>query len=470
MSQQAWELGARALAARIAAGELGAREALDSVLARIAQVNPRLNALSEVWEQEARAAADAADQAQAQGRALGPLHGVVVTIKVNVDVAGHATNEGVAAWRDRIAATDSPMVASLRRAGAIVLGRNNAPALSTRWFTDSELHGRTLNPFDARITPGGSSGGAAVAVAAGMGPIAHGNDFGGSIRYPAYACGVVGLRTTVGRIPSHKDTSPSRNIAHQQMGVQGPLTRTVDDARLALAVMSQGSPLDPQWTPAPLEFAEPPGAPRVALFARHPAYDMHPEVAQALQQAARWLEAAGCVVEEAQPPHFEEAAALWGRLVSNDVRPAARAKGREIADAATRTTMDWGRQAHVEWDRDQYLDGLARRYDIARDWSVFLDRYTAVLMPTSWERPFPVDDDQHSAQRMAQLVRAQSPLLAPALLGLPGLAVPVGLAQGLPTGVQLVAARFREDRALRLGEMIERASGFSALGALASIA
>ena len=249
MTDTLWRLGAVDLADLIQRREVSAREATQSVLARVAEVNPRINALPFVMAEAALAAADAADAAMARGDALGPLHGVPVTVKINIDVAGMATTDGAQALEGNIASADPPLVTALREAGAILVGRSNAPAFSLRWFSDNDLHGRTLNPFDAGVTPGGSSGGAAAAVATGMGAIAHGNDYGGSVRYPAWACGVVGLRSTVGRIPSYKASAPHRILSNQQMSVQGPLTRTVADARLALRVMSRGSALDPQWTP-----------------------------------------------------------------------------------------------------------------------------------------------------------------------------------------------------------------------------
>ncbi len=196
-----WQLSAQDLVARIARREVTATQVTQSVLDRIDEVNPSYKALPEVLHAQALAAAQQADQAQAAGLALGALHGVPVTIKVNVDTAGRPTTDGIVAAQHNTAATDSPLVSALRKAGAIIVGRSNTPAFSLRWFTDNDLHGRTLNPFDATRTPGGSSGGAACAVATGMGPIAHGNDYGGSVRYPAWACGVVGLRTTVGRVP-----------------------------------------------------------------------------------------------------------------------------------------------------------------------------------------------------------------------------------------------------------------------------
>jgi amidase len=464
-----WRLGAVELAVRISAGECSARQATDSVLARIEQANPRLNALAEVMADEARAAAQACDAAQAAGLALGPLHGVPVTVKVNVDTAGHATTDGITAARDHIAATDSPLVQHLRQAGAVIVGRSNTPAFSLRWFTDNDLHGRTLNPFDAAVTPGGSSGGAAVAVATGMGAIAHGNDYGGSIRYPAWACGVVGLRTTVGRVPSYKASAPNRTLSNQMMSVQGPLTRSVADARLALRVMAQGSPFDPQWVDAPLQHPDSTsGRLRVAVFARHAAFDADPTVVAAVAQAAMWLRAAGCDVEEAEPPHFEEGAQLWRQLVMDDLRRGGQPAIETLGDAGVKAALAGYMHGLPAADTNATLEALTRRFSICRDWAVFLQRFDVLLMPNSWQRQFPIDADLAGPAAVADLLRAQSPLLGTAMMGLPGLAVPTGMAGTLPSGVQLVSARFREDLLLRAGEIIEQAAGFSALERLAS--
>lgn len=467
MSDAPWRLSATELAARIRAGHLTARAATESVLARIAEANPGVNALAWVCADEACAAADAADAKQARGEALGSLHGVPVTIKVNVDVAGQPTTDGVAALKDNVAHTDSPLVAALRDAGAIIVGRNNAPAFSLRWFTDNAFHGRTLNPFDPTRTPGGSSGGAAAAVALGMGAIAHGNDYGGSVRYPAWACGVVGLRTTVGRIPSYKASAPNRILTNQQMSVQGPLTRTVADARLALQVMSRGSALDPQWVDAPLAYPNATEPVRVAVCRTWAHSPVDPTASAAVDEAARWLQAAGYTVEEAEPPHLAEVAAMQFQLVMNDMRRAGAAFMREHGDDALRRALDLYMQVTPPWDRDQVLEAEARRFTIARDWAVFFDRHPVLLMPNSWERQFPVDDDQRSAERVREILHAQAPMLSTAVLGLPGLSVPTGVVEGLPVGVQLVATRFREDRLLAAGEVIERAAGFSALERLA---
>lgn len=467
MKQEYWRLGAVELAQAIRSRQASAREVTQSVLDRIADTNPRINALTSVFPEEALAAADAADAAVERGEVLGPLHGVPVTIKVNVDVAGQATTDGVAALKDNIAREDSPLVKSMRDAGAIIVGRNNAPAFSLRWFTDNSFHGRTLNPFDAGVTPGGSSGGAAAATAMGMGAIAHGNDYGGSIRYPAWACGVVGLRTSVGRVPSYKASAPNRIISNQQMSVQGPLTRSVADARLALQVMSQGTPLDPQWVPAPLEYADSAKPTRVAVFTRWEHSPVDPSAVAAVRQAAEWLAKAGYEVEEAEPPHFADVAAMQFHMVMNDMKRAGEAFMRANGDAALRSVLGHYMAVTPVWDRDQYLEALSRRFNIARDWAVFLERYPVLLTPNSWERQFPIDDDLRSPERAAQILLAQSPMLSTAVLGLPGLAVPTGVVNGLPVGVHLVSNKFREDRMLAAGEVIERAAGFSALDHLA---
>lgn len=468
MTTSLWRLDATKLAAQIRRKDVSCREATASVLERIDAVNPRINALTTVLHAQALATADEGDRAIARGDALGPLHGVPVSIKVNVDVAGGATDGGVRALKNLVADSDAPVVANLKRAGAVIVGRNNAPSFSLRWFTDNELHGRTLNPWNAQVTPGGSSGAAAAAAATGMGPMHHGNDLGGSVRYPAWACGVVGLRTTAGRIPAVNATSKEdRTITNQLMSVQGPLTRTVADAGLALQVMAEGDARDPLWVPAPLHYPPPAQPLKVALFRRPVGPGVHASVIGALEQAARWLEQAGCIVEEAEPPHFDEAAVLWRALLHDDMRRGAAPAIAALGDDSVRAAFDFTMAGAPDWSRDQFLSALQRRLTVARAWSLFFEKYPVLLMPVSWERQFPIDDDMRSQARMEEMLSAQSPMTTLALLGLPGLAVPTGVVDGLPVGVQLCATRYREDLCLTAGEIIERAAGFSALEHLA---
>ncbi|EFI62511.1 amidase [Comamonas sp. Z1] len=455
-----WQMDAAELAARIARCEVSCVESVESCLDRISKVNPLLNAIVDADDAQALEEARAADVRLARGEALGPLHGVPVTIKVNADQRGFATTNGIPANRDLVADADSAVVANLRRAGAIPIGRTNTPAFSMRWFTDNDLHGRTLNPHNADLTPGGSSGGAAVAVAAGMGPIAHGNDVGGSIRYPAYACGVYGLRPTVGRVPAFNPASTvERPISFFLNSVQGPLARSVADIRLALQAMSTRDVRDPQWVPvAPAGVGI--SAPcRVALCLEAPGYRAAPAVEQALRRAAQMLADAGYDVVEAAPPRLREAADAWLQLTTHEVD--------EMLGDAVATSGDSAVQlAHAAMHAlvpglgmKDYLRMQGLRVALQREWAVFLQRYPLLLCPVSWQTPFAVDGDLKGAEVMRTLVDAQSMLLSTAILALPGLTVPMGLAPTGPTGVQLVAGRFEEERCLGAAEQIERRRG-----------
>ncbi len=238
-----WRLSAADLAQLIKSKKVSAKEAATSALARLDAVNPKINAVIDHRPAEVLAQADAIDAAIARGEPMGPLAGVPVTIKVNVDQQGFATTNGLKLQRDVIARANSPVVDNLVKAGAVLLGRTNCPAFSYRWFTTNLIHGDTRNPRDPSITPGGSSGGAGAAVAAGIGQIAHGTDIAGSIRYPAYACGVHGLRPTMGRIPAYNAALPERTIGPQISAVSGPLARTIGDLRIALhAMVGAGCP------------------------------------------------------------------------------------------------------------------------------------------------------------------------------------------------------------------------------------
>src|SRR5690349_4733735 len=248
-----WRLPAADLAALIRSKKVSAKEAALDALARLDAVNPKINAVIDHRPEDTLKQAASVDAAIARGEDVGPLAGVPVTIKVNVDQEGFATTNGLTLQRDVIAKSNSPVVDNLRKAGAVLLGRTNCPAFSYRWFTTNLIHGDTRNPRDPGITPGGSSGGAGAAVAAGIGAIAHGTDIAGSIRYPAYVCGVHGLRPTLGRVAAFNPGLPERAIGAQIEAVSGPLARTIKDLRISLAAMSARDPRDPWWMPAPLE-------------------------------------------------------------------------------------------------------------------------------------------------------------------------------------------------------------------------
>src|ERR1700689_1084782 len=280
-----WRLSAADIAALIRSKKVSAKQAASAALARLDAVNPSINAVVDHRPEDVLAQAGAIDAAIARNEDVGPLGGVPVTVKVNIDQQGFATTNGLKLQREVIATTNSPVIDNLRKAGAVILGRTNCPAFSYRWFTTNLIHGDTRNPRDPGLTPGGSSGGAGAGVAAGIGHIAHGTDIAGSIRYPAYACGVHGLRPTVGRIPAFNASVPERTIAAQSSAGSGPLARTIGDLRLALEGMSGRDVRDTWWVPAPLQGAAMPK--RAALCLQPDGLETVPEVKAALKDAAK---------------------------------------------------------------------------------------------------------------------------------------------------------------------------------------
>jgi amidase len=458
MSDDLWRWDAVRLVHAIRTRLVSSTEAVAACLARLQSINPRVNAVVETLAKEALALAEQADRQLANGT-IGPLHGVPITTKINTDQKGCATTNGVAAFKDLIAAEDAPSIANLRRAGAIVIGRTNAPEFSWRWFTDNELYGETANPWNRQRTCGGSSGGAAVAVATGMCPLAQGTDFGGSIRHPALCCGIAGLRPTLGRVPTYNATTGDRPITAQFMAVHGPLARRVGDLRLALGAMAAGDVRDPWWVPASIAAPAPARPIRVALVDSDRRPGLDDDIADALEEAATWLRDAGYVVENAKPPSIEEASHLWCTLVLNEAKLAMISQINRYGGAAIRKTGELMVAQAPQTDFPSFLKALGRRATVLREWQLFLERYPLILMPTCREPAFELGLDQEDDAAMKRIFAAMTPILATAVLGLPSVAVPTGIRNNVPLGVQLVAGRFREDLCLDAAEIIEGRTG-----------
>jgi amidase len=459
-----WQWSASRMAQAIRDKTVSAEEVVSSCLRRIDAVNGALNALVEVSHEEALEAARVADAMVATRQALGPLHGVPTAIKINTDQAGHATTDGLVAMVDAIASEDSPQTRLLRQVGAVFVGRSNSPAFGYRWFSNNELHGSTLNPWDAARTPGGSSGGAASAVASGMVAIGQGNDIGGSIRYPAYACGVAGIRPTVGKVPGHVGP-PGLDMpaSVQLMAVQGPLARTVDDLRLALVAMSGYDPKDPVAVPGAPAAALARRPLKVGVVASNGVRSAAPAVDAALQTAAGWLADAAYEVEEVQLPLLEEAYRLWWLLALEDFRlimPLVE----QMADDGMKTAASHYYEVAAEWwsekpTLEDYIKGYARRGTLIAQLQAFLDEYPIVLLPVSAEQAFEQDADLAGVDRARELIAAQYSMMAVPLLGFPALSVPTGIEGGLPMGVQVLGRRFDEATLLDVGNVIEARAG-----------
>jgi amidase len=457
MAHDLWQLSAVELADGIRGKRFSCREVMQSVVGRIRALNPALNAIVYDYTEDALADARRADDELVAGRARGPLHGVPVTIKENVDQKGTPTPNGLPALEKVIAPDDAPLVRNLRNAGAIIVGRTNTPELSMRATTDNPLHGRTKNPWHPDASPGGSSGGAGAAAAAGFGPMHHGNDIGGSLRFPAYACGVATVKPTPGRIAAFNPSATAeRGMLAQLMSVQGAICREVRDVRLATRIMAQRDARDPWWVPAPFEGEPLPTPIRVAVTRNAHGYPMHPEIGRAVERVAGWLAAAGYAVEDVEPPPITEPARAWFQVAVAEMKTMLFPLGRQYGSATIQQMFGWyERMGEPVADAAGYMLGIAERTRMTRTWSVFLEQHPLVLTPFLMRPTFPWNYDAESYENTKDLFDAAIYSYGINYLGLPAGVVPVGLVDGLPAGVQIVGRRFREDVILDAMALVE---------------
>ena len=457
MTGEIWRNNATDLADMIAAGDVSSLEVVDSHLDRIEEVNGWLNAVTRVLADEARVAAKDADKAVAAGDELGPLHGVPCTIKENVDVAGTPTTQGLPVFADLISPTDAPLVERLRSAGAIPIGRTNLPELGLRISTDNPLHGLTRNPWHPERTAGGSSGGEGSAIASGMSPLGLGNDIGGSVRNPAFCCGITAIKPTHGRLPAFSVFEHDQNpaLSSQIMLTDGPMARSVSDLRTAMGILNGRDIRDPRSVDVPLDG---PDAKRQAAVVKHiPGVDCHPSVIEGIERAASSLAEAGWEIVESTPPGIDLCSEIWAHLLGADVSllmDAARPiLSKEMAEALdSGITEQFSREIispdviHVERSR------------LAREWSLFFAENPVVIMPTWPHPPFEhgADIREESRQELVETLRFITPAN---VLGLPSVALPVGVSDALPQGVQCVADRWRDDLALEAAGDIEKSLG-----------
>lgn len=453
-----WQLSAISLAAKIARKEVLAQEVIETHLARIAQVNPVVNAVVRVFADEARVAAQEADRKVAAGDALGPLHGVPFTIKENIDMAGYPTTWGLPALAQAVVRRDAPVVERMRAAGAIAIGRTNLPDMALRVHTDSSLHGLTRNPWNLARTAGGSSGGEGAALATGMSPIGLGNDIGGSLRNPANACGIASIRPSIGRVPDAGDI-PTENhlLAVQLMNVQGPMARCVADVRLGLQVIMGAHPRDPWSLDVAFSGRQIASPLRVAVVAAPPGDTVDPAIAAVVRQAADVLSNAGYDVVEACPALYDEAVEAWSRLLMGDfasilpqLAPLMGADGLRFLN-------------HVNASVDAVASSadlsrlLVERERIARAWSLFMAKHPLILSPTWTQLPFEHGFDAATPEGSAATIAMIRPVVPANLLGLPSACVPAGrdADTGLPIGVLITGQRYRDDLCLDAAEVIE---------------
>lgn len=449
-----WEYRATELAAMIAAREVTSREVLEAHLRRVENINPHVNAIVGVLAEQGLDAADRADSAVSRGDILGPLHGVPCTVKENIDVAGSATTQGIAALADAIADRDAPSVERLREAGAIPFARTNLPDLGLRVHTDSQLHGLTRNPWDHSVTAGGSSGGEAVALATGMSPLGIGNDIGGSLRNPAHCCGIASHKPTVGVIASATVVPPlDPMLASQLMLVQGPMARTIGDVRAAFDVLAGYDRRDPLSIPA--RFATVADQMTVAIVENPPGGATDPSIAAAVRHAADILSDLGHDVVTATPPAYEEIFMLWAGILVADLR-AQQPLLEAVMGADARTVL----QGFIDFVPPATTADLAllysERHRLMREWSGFFADHRLIVSPTWALRAFEHGADVAEIES-GRLLETFRPVLAPNVLGLPASVVPTGIFDGLPVGVQIIGDRFDDLSCLSAAQQIENA-------------
>ena len=447
-----WQLTATELASSISKGEISAVDATQSHLSRMNEANQKINAVVEGCQGEALREAEQVDANLRKGLQLGPLAGVPVTVKVNVDQEGYATTNGLQLQKDLVAQKDNPVVNNLRKAGAIIIGRTNTPAFSLRWFTRNVIHGHTKNPLNPLVTPGGSSGGAAAAVASGIGAIGHGTDIAGSIRYPAYACGIHGLRPSLGRVAAHNFSGPDRFIGAQLMAVSGPLARSIEDLELGLKVMANHDHRDPWSINMPLEGET--YVKRVAFCDKPEGITVDKRIRKAISEALGKLEQAGWEATEVKLPPLRQAMehqlVLWmaemdqgaGHLVLKENDP----------DAVL--IYDRLKKISKYTSSDQIMFALQERANLTRQWKKFLFDYPLLLCPVSCSLPFDDLQDLKSEKDFEQIIEDQILQIGLPFMGLPGLTVTTDRKEDRPVGVQLVASQFREDILLEAGKII----------------
>ena len=459
MSDELWRRSATELQTAIRRRELSCVEVMEAHLARIEAVNPLLNAIVTLDADLGLRGAAAADDALARDEARGPLHGLPIAIKDLEDTAGMRTTYGSPIYRDHVPTADTLLVARLRRAGAIVIGKTNTPEFGAGSQTFNPVFGATRNPYDRARTPGGSSGGAAAAVASGMTPLADGSDLGASIRNPASFCNLVGLRTSPGRVPA----VPSSD-AWNPMGVLGPLARTVQDAALLLRAMAGPD------ARAPLSLEDPPDAfalgdgidargARIAWSRNLGDLPVEPAVTAVLEDRRAALDAMGCIVEDVEPD----------LTAADDAFEVLRAVGFAQAFGAMleshgnqlKGTIVWNTRVGLALTGADVARALGVQTEMFERMRALLERYDALALPVSQVEPFAVEQEwvtEIAGTAMGSYLEWMRSCSRITVTAHPAISLPAGFTPGgLPVGLQLVGRHRGELALLRLAAAIEQA-------------
>lgn len=455
-----WQWSACDLAEAIAAGDVTCMQAMESTVERIRATNGHLNAIVDDLSDEALAQAKAQDKAGPNGQ---PLFGVPVTIKENIDQEGRATPNGVTAFKDLIAPGDSPVVTNFKSSGAIPVGRTNTPEFSFRATTVNELHGRTFSPWNDTATAGGSSGGAAAAVMMGYGPLAHGNDIGGSLRFPAYCCGAATVKPGLGRVPAYNPSAPAeRGPLAQMMSVQGVIAREVRDVRLAMKSLIAHDPHDPWQVPMPFDGPKIEGPIKLGYTRETYGCEMHPAVHEAMATAREALRMVGYDVQEVDIPNVKECGEIGFRALMGEVKRFFEADIRAHGSKDINEIFDQYFAMFPPLEGDDLLKAMAERNRYIREWTVLLSEFPLILTPFMLTPCFSWNRDAEGEEGVREVLGNAFYSYSMNFMGLPAGNVPANYNDGQPIGVQIVGPRFREDLILDACEVIENSAGIMA--------
>ncbi len=453
-----WQLGAAELGGLIRSGEVSSREVVSSHLERIAAINPKVNALTVVLQEAALEGADSVDRMLTRGETIGPLGGIPFTIKENQDLLGSATTLGLMPLKNALPEANSPHIAELLDAGAIPIGRTSMPEFGMRWHTSNALIGATHNPWDKTLTPGGSSGGEAAAIASGMSPLGIGNDGAGSLRWPAQCCGIAALKPSHGRVPiaSGGQSPLPVPFAFQLLGVHGPMARKIADLRLCFRHMCANSSGDPFHTVAPFNGAEPEAPIRVGIALAPGGVEPHKAIIEALQSAATRLEDAGYQVEEVDLPELKRASEVYTQIMNNFGRLTAEQERAPVGVISEEFDQYWAAfyEPWEEAEGQSTHDPMMERGVIASAWSRLMANTPLILAPVATQPAWKVGSDLN-AQFHTTWLKSLRSVVTVNLLGLPSVALPIAVTDGIPHGVQIIGQRFREDLCLQAAEAIE---------------
>ncbi len=457
-------LSAVSMAEQIRRKKLSPVELVESHLTRIKELNSKLNAFVQVDAESARRQARSAEAAVGDGEALGPLHGVPLSIKSSIEVAGLRCESGTKLRAGLVAQQDAPLVSRLRQAGAIIVGVTNTPEMLMAWETDNLLYGRTNNPWDLSRTPGGSSGGEAAAIAAGMSAGGVGSDGGGSIRVPAHFSGICGLKPTPGRIPA-TGHFPASAGPFALLGVVGPMARTMADLKVLFQVMQGPDDGDPSAAPVPVRWPEKDDLKRIRVgyFEDDGRTPVTPETRAAVRTAAAALQSAGFQVEAFRPEGLELARQLWWKIFGTAggmlLGPMMRGHDAEISPLL-RQFSGWV-AAEPPHTGESLLDTWVQRDLVRMQVFAQMRRYPVLLCPVAAIPAFRHGERSWQVEgKSVQYLDAWSYTEWFNLLGTPAAVVPAGKSpEGLPIGVQIVVRPWEEEIVLSVAAALEEQCG-----------